>query len=107
MTDQLFDADLTPIDGETISYTRRLTIRNRAMLDRGQHPSGLGPISDEGTCGTCVHHRVHSSARDYHKCELTQTGGPATDIRVSWPACPKYLPTPFGKCLGNHAASNQ
>ena len=51
----------------------------------------------EGTCGTCVHHHVHSSARDYHKCELTQTGGPATDIRVSWPACPKYLPTPFGK----------
>lgn len=94
---QLFDIDVTPIEPLELSYTQRLTLRNKAALERGMHPTGLGPISDEGTCGTCVHHRVHSSAKDYHKCEFTATSGPATDIRVSWPACPKYLPSPFAR----------
>ena len=94
---QLFPIDLGPEPDEKVSYTRRLTLRNKARLAQRLHPTGLGPTSTEGTCGTCVHHRVHSGARDYHKCEFTATSGPATDIRTSWPACPRYLPTPFGR----------
>ena len=94
---QLFDIDVSPAETENLSADRKRTLRRNAKLAQGLHPSGLGPISDEGTCGTCVHHIVVKMGHTFHKCELTQTGSAATDIRIGWPACPKYLPTPFGE----------
>jgi hypothetical protein len=43
-------------------------------------------------CRTCAHlHAPGGTAAIYYKCGLVQaTGGPATDMRVRWPACERY-----------------
>lgn len=74
-----------------LSTGARRTLRLRAMLDRGVHPVTRGPTKDGTTCGTCAHLTAHRHAKTYFKCGLVpSTGGPATDIRVSWPGCEKH-----------------
>jgi len=47
---------------------------------------GTGPEGQ--TCGTCANVVCKSYSRNYYKCGLVKTtGGPATDIRLSSPAC--------------------
>lgn len=63
------------------------------MVTLGRHPTGfaLAGADHPGqghTCGDCAHHYVRQLAGRYHKCDLIRaTGGPASDIRVRWPAC--------------------
>ncbi len=76
------------------SYTQRLTLRRRQSLERGIHPAThIELLSEGGTCGGCVHARSHrpGNRHTYWKCDLLpMTFGPATDIRLSWPACIKF-----------------
>lgn len=68
------------------------TRRNNEHLAAGIHPATLHRLApDSGTCGNCRHHFASGwSAHTHHKCDvhvLGVTHGPATDIRVGWPAC--------------------
>lgn len=96
MTDRLFAVEPIPEPepGEpALSYTRRVTVRNRETLARGQHPVTheplLAPIGDH-TCGDCAHHKVITHNRSWHKCDLRDTASIATDIRIGWPACIRW-----------------
>ena len=52
-------------------------------------PIGSGP--DGETCKTCKHAYFHRGSKRYYKCDLVRaTGGPATDIRLKWPACARW-----------------
>jgi hypothetical protein len=88
----LFDPGPVAAPEEQLSYDRRLTIRRREMLDNGVHPITHTALADNGeTCGSCANHVVQGgTAGRYHKCRLNNTGGPLTDLRVSWPACTRW-----------------
>lgn len=94
----LFDDDAVPFVppefAAPLSADRRRTIRNREALAKGRHPVTKVALANNGkTCGDCEHHVVAGGhAKRYHKCEFNDTNGPATDIRVSWPACIRYEP---------------
>lgn len=83
---------------EKLSATQRLTLRRKALLDAGIHPTSRRPLlvtTEPVTCGDCAHHLVNQRANTYHKCAKAHgglTGGPASDVRVSWPACDLYQP---------------
>lgn len=75
----------------------------RAMLaKKGRKPTpkrgyadkpGTGPEGE--TCKTCRHIYRNQMAKTYLKCGLMRavwTGGAATDIKASWPACSKWEP---------------
>lgn len=54
------------------------------------HP-GTGPAGE--TCKSCKHIHRNEMSKTYLKCSLmraTWTGGAATDIKASWPACSKW-----------------
>jgi hypothetical protein len=86
------------VDENGLSAGQRLTIRNKQILNGGNHPATLAPLAARNdttlTCGTCSHHqalRYHNTM--YHKCDLHRLGmthSTASDIRVSWPACIKW-----------------
>lgn len=63
------------------------------MVDLGRHPLGFALAAGDHpgaghTCGDCAHHYLRRFASTYHKCDLLRaTSGPATDIKVAWPAC--------------------
>lgn len=93
MSDTLFDPGpgIEPA-AEPLSATQRLTVRNRAQLDRGIHPATGYRLAGNGqTCATCAHHvvvRWHN--RIWHKCarhRLGESHSAASDIRTMWPAC--------------------
>jgi hypothetical protein len=97
----LFDpgpTDPTPPPAPKLSPDRARTERNRRLLADGRHPitrmflaDGDHPAAGH-TCGDCDHHFIHQVGHRYHKCELRYTGGAATDLRVSWPACTLWQP---------------
>lgn len=76
------------------SPDRRRTERNQRALAEGYHPATqLRLIYVGATCGGCAHHYVQAyTGNRYHKCAFTATRGPATDIRVGWPACTAWEP---------------
>lgn len=43
------------------------------------------------TCAGCANHVVRRLGGTYHKCRRHETCGAATDIRVGWPACDRYV----------------
>lgn len=88
----LFDIGSTSDVAEKLSPDRRRTEQRNAALARGQHPTGLGRIDVEHTCGECRFRFAKAGhAKTYWKClVLGPTSGPATDVRLSWPACPFY-----------------
>lgn len=104
MTDaalHLFDPGPTvlpelPDDAEKLSADRRRTIRRQLAFDRGVHPTTKVPLLDEpgATCGNCAQlYGNHGHASTYWKCgAVPRTGGPATDVRLKWPACDKWQP---------------
>lgn len=85
---------------QKLSATQRLTQRRNTMLAAGTHPTTrrpLLPVSGQTgpTCGGCEHHLVKHRGNTYHKCAKAKgglTGGPASDVRVSWPACVLFEP---------------
>ncbi|RIA44075.1 hypothetical protein DFR49_2312 [Hephaestia caeni] len=50
---------------------------------------GSGPAGE--TCGSCMRLVRREFARTYFKCALTETGGAATDIKKSSPACSSWV----------------
>lgn len=77
---------------EKLSATRRRTIRQRQAIASGFHPLTGRPLRAEGgTCGDCTHCYARRFDKTYYKCDLvTETNGPGTDLRLSWPACSGY-----------------
>jgi len=113
MTDTLFP-DLVPLvvpsaePGEKLSAGRRLTLRQRADIERGRHPLTRSRLSEDpaARCGNCRFREVlgwHN--RSYPKCtwdtpaqdaanlENAYYAPPyvshsaATDVRAWWPGC--------------------
>lgn len=79
------------------SYTRALTRRRRELLAAGIHPTTKRPLlpdePDRPTCSSCASCFGYTAARTYYKCERAAGGlthGPASDVRLSWPACDRY-----------------
>lgn len=84
-----------------LSPDRRRTIRRRQLLEQGVHPTTRRPLlrltlpDNPATCATCDHVTSWRLARTYWKCQRAPgglTGGPATDVRLSWPACDLWEP---------------
>lgn len=78
-----------------LSTDARRTIRQRALLDGGTHPVTylkLQPVELGRRCGNCQHLALKGGvAGRFYKCGALNgryvTGGPATDLRLKWPAC--------------------
>ena len=71
----------------------KLAPRMVTMLKRCCHGAwqtrGNGP--QDKRCKSCAHLVVKQWDKRYFKCDLNKdTGGPASDWRVTWPACGKY-----------------
>lgn len=94
---RLFDLPGLPRDApepEPLSYTRRLTLKRQTILAAGYNPGSRRQLLDEDwgyRCRDCHHcFPAGHNTRTYWKCEANPLGftrGPATDIRVGWPAC--------------------
>ena len=85
--DSIRESTLPPI-------SRERTYNGKSLQGMADFP-GTGP--DDQTCGTCGHRTVVALAGRYQKCELKRdhwTGGAATDIKVYFPACSKWIPMP-------------
>ena len=96
----LFDPGPGAPAPKTQSYGSRLTARNAGVIAGGRNPATMRPLLlGGGTCGDCSHLKaVGGTARNYWKCELAcraVTGGAATDVRLSWPACELFTTTPL------------
>lgn len=95
-----------------LSAGQRLTVRQAQNIAAGIHPLTRGrlhplasrhrdassPKADPFTCGSCWFREVKGgTAGRYVKCWAEDgkrvTGGPATDVRAWWPACPEYTPS--------------
>lgn len=84
---------------QAIAAKRKHAPKDRSTLiilrqQAGLHPhrgDKLGPAGE--TCGSCKHHKTRTFAKRYHKCDLgPDSFGPATDVRLRWPACDKWAP---------------
>lgn len=75
--------------------------RNQSLnVARGRHPMGMPLADNDETCGSCAHLVKKTHGRNYYKCrKYRNTCGPATDIRLRWPACSLW--TPLGGGDGN------
>jgi hypothetical protein len=65
-------------------------------LAAGMHPLGHAKLAGNSeTCGTCSHVRIRQLGGRYIKCRMVpMTGGPASDVRLKWPACVHWCPGP-------------
>jgi hypothetical protein len=95
----LFELENVPPPSSTeiskLSPDRARTERRKLMLERGQHPTGNGEINLEHNCRECIHCIAHGWQRTYYKCDVSALGerrSAASDIRLSWPACPEFDP---------------
>lgn len=96
---------------EHLSPDRRRTLRQIGQVSAGIHPLTGGRLHDQATrhraptdgkrdpftCGSCWFRGNRGGvAGSYPKCWAGDgarvTGGPATDVRAWWPACPDYTP---------------
>jgi hypothetical protein len=82
------------LEGE--SYGASITRRNNEKLRAGVHPITGHPllVGPGLQCATCDHLRVNQRAKRWYKCELNESHGPRTDVRVGWPACTSYVRSP-------------
>lgn len=91
----LFDPGPVLPEPPKLSADQRRTLRRQQQLDQGLHPTTRLPLRrpvGEHTCGDCTHRKENPGhARTYWKCDqVVMTAGPATDVRLSWPACIKW-----------------
>ena len=88
----------TPVPGddepeETISDQRTRTLRQQRRLAAGRHPLIGGLLAKNGeTCGSCDLLEAHMQSRRWYKCKAVGGHSPATDVRLSWPACSGWRP---------------
>lgn len=78
-----------------IGEDARRTQRRRALLAIGVHPTtGARLLGNGETCGSCAHVGANrGNCRTFHKCtKVFVTSGPATDVRLGWPACTLWEP---------------
>jgi hypothetical protein len=69
---------------------KRRTIYKTPLLMFGRGPVGK-------TCATCDNHVVRRMGNHYHKCKAwSMSSSSATDIRVRWPACARYVEKKVG-----------
>lgn len=91
--EELFD-EFGPQQGP-LSAAKRRTLRQQSQIGRGIHPATEMALANNGqTCGTCKHCEGfrHGGKSTYYKCLLMPvTNGPGSDIRLSWPACVKWV----------------
>lgn len=78
-----------PEQAEKLSRDRRLSLARARSLAAGRHPTTKRALVDDArTCRDCPHLWSHSRNRTYWKCgKVEATGGPGSDVRLSWPAC--------------------
>ena len=98
MSDTLFDpGPALSVVGVAVSADRRRTIRQKAALAAGRHPANGLPIGP-GTCGECLHlERITYHNRNLLKCAnhaLGMSHSASSDMRASWPGCPKFTKEP-------------
>jgi len=87
----MFDVPGEPPASAGLSADARRTAQRRNLLAAGMHPATRVALLPGRTCAECAHVRVAVHVRRYYKCELAGlTHGPATDIRLSWPACVRF-----------------
>ncbi|WP_244410570.1 hypothetical protein [Parageobacillus thermoglucosidasius] len=83
--------------GATIRETGELAARGRMMIFRFRLILWLGNMDmdqKEMKCKHCQHLFYKQFSNKYWKCALRQnTNGPATDHRVNWRACGRFLET--------------
>lgn len=87
-----------PARPSRLAPAHKQAVAERELI--GYHPTGIGPASaDTGCCGTCVHRKyvvrnpLGENPTGSYKCALlpaTHKRGRTTDIRLRWPACPKF-----------------
>lgn len=61
---------------------------------KGPNPMvlGYGPGPEGKKCKSCIHLYGKRMTKTYYKCGLRRdTNGPATDHKVNWPSCSKYV----------------
>lgn len=66
------------------------TPTQRTNVRIGLHPMGHKLAENGHHCGDCGHMKRRNMGGTYIKCDLNDTHGPATDIRLSWPACSQW-----------------
>jgi hypothetical protein len=89
----LFDPGAPILPPRPTSAEERRTARRRALLAAGIHPTTKVKLRTPAgeTCSTCQHLAARRLGRTYYKCDTVEiTGGPATDVRLSWPACERW-----------------
>jgi len=85
----LFDAGPPAEPPPKVGEDAARTVRRRSLLAAGIHPTSRRKLlGGDAVCGTCAHCVANRQTRTYWKCaKVFMTGGPATDVRLSWPAC--------------------
>ena len=86
MADTIFET--TPKWPAWFAVNKTTPAIHKDRVARGLHPMGL-PLAGNGeTCGSCAN--IVQNRCKYYKCRLHNTAGPATDIRMKWPACSEW-----------------
>ena len=92
MNDDFMAQLLDPNAGAIPESEKRRIIARLSKRSRGHAwKPGTGPSGE--TCKTCKHYTVKMMSKAYRKCGLMRanwTGGAATDIKASDPACVKW-----------------
>lgn len=89
------DVPSAPVEPK-LSADRRRTLRRSELLAKGVHPATKLHLLDgevsRFTCGDCRYAmRWGWRSKKFWKCQkVVNTNGPATDIRISWPACEAF-----------------
>lgn len=101
MTEPTLFPDLQPVEtvaGETLSAGRRLTLRQKADVDRGVHPLRRTRTDPDPahTCGSCIHRELYQHHnRTYPKCDVGPVAhSTQTDVRAWWPGCTDWKAQP-------------
>lgn len=82
--------------GEQLTWLEAQTKKQEAMIleQRNQNPliALHGPGPQGAKCKTCAHLRINQCSKRYYKCALRRiSNSPATDHKVRWDACGKYV----------------
>ena len=86
-----------PKIADLLTLDRAMTPVERKRLRAGTTPKGYAALPGTGpageSCGSCEHLVRKRMSRTYPKCGLMRrgwTGGTASDVRVSAPACSRW-----------------